>query len=513
LFDNFGFILERKREFHPDRQALVEHETNRSYTYAELDSLSNKTARALVSMGVGKGDRVMALLDNSANFLALYFACNKLGVVLVPVNYRLSPDDVWRIDEEVSPKVIIYQPDYVGKIEALRSKASGKMRFLVVRTDGTAPSRDENFSSLITSQPDKSPGINAGGEDASVILYTSGSSGKPKGVIQTHQNTFVKSVDQLVELAPRRDDVLLTMAPMFHVGGLNILTLSMFHVGGSVVLQNKFKPVEALDIIQERKITLLFAIPTMLKMMLTSDAWVTHTVRSLRYVVSGGEPVPQRIKEAFAEQGVPVLAAYGLTEGSSMSCFQREFDYRGKSADCIGKPPTHLESKVVDESGREVRVGEVGELIHRGPTVTPGYWNQPEETRRKIRDGWLYTGDLVYQDSDGSYFLVGRRDEMIKSGGEKVYPSEVEEAIYTHPKVAEVVVFGMPDERWGHSVWAVVSPKKDSRLTEEDILNYCKEKIARFKCPKKVIIVFELPHMGSGKVDRKGVKEKYGRTE
>ncbi len=510
MFDNFGFIIERKRELHPKRVALVEHGKSVSYTYEELDALSNKTAQALVATAVKKGDRVMAILENSAEFFGLLFGCNKIGAVLVPVNFRLSPDELAIIFEDVAPVMLVYQSDYAVKVERLRSTMKGSTKFIVVQSGANMPTGDQSFADFVSVRQDRSPGIRAGGDDPSVILFTSGSTGKPKGVIQTHRNTFTKSVDHVVDLAPRRDDVLLTMAPVFHVGGLNILTMSMFHVGGSVIVQSRFEPGQALDIIESRRVTLLFAIPTMLKMMVANEGWANHDISSLRYVVSGGEPVPQRIREVFSEKGVPVLAAYGLTEGSSMSSFQREFDHEGKAADCIGKPPTHLESKVVDEAGKEVGTGEVGELIHRGPTVMPGYWNRPEETKSKVKDGWLYTGDLVRKDENGFYYLVGRRDDMIKSGGEKIYPSEVEEVIYRHPKVAEVVVFGRPDETWGNSVWAVVVGKKESRLSEEEIIEYCKRKIAGYKCPRRVILVDEMPHTGSGKVDRKGVKELYG---
>ncbi len=258
--------------------------------------------------------------------------------------------------------------------------------------------------------------------------------------------------------------------------------------------------------------TLFFVIPTALRMMVRVPGWEKYDISSLRAIAAGGEPVPGPLKDIFAKKGIPVLNAYGLTETADGTLFLREEEAHGKAPHCNGRTFTHVDIRIVDDDENDVPVGEVGEIIHRGPCVATGYLNRPEETAQKFRNGWIHTGDLGMRDEAGLYYIMGRKDDMIISGGENIYPSEVEEALSTHPKVAEVVVLGVPDEEWGQRVKAIIAPKAGMKLTEQDVVEHCKKLMASYKKPTIIQFLEELPKLGSGKVDRSLIKQMYGQA-
>lgn len=504
---NFGYIIRKKSYYQPDDVAIVEQATRDEYTYEQLEQCSNSIARALAARGVGQGDRVCGLFRNSIEFFELFFATCKLGAAVVPFNYRLSADELAYLHSDVDPEVFLYE----GVFEETAAELDLADVTTVRVGEADEPRVDAEDWATFYEQDDTEIEIAEGFEDPAVILYTSGSTGRPKGVPLSHKNLFFSSVSYIVDIELDSDDVTVTSAPIFHVGGLNIFTLPLLHTGGMVILQQEFEPVETWEIMAEYDVTKTFSVPTMLNTMIGVDDWQDHDLESLELVVGGGEPVPSELKEKFAEIDVPCVAAYGLTETTDGSLVLRPEHAMDKPPKCNGKTFTHVDAKVVDEDGEECPPGESGELLHRGPTVADGYLELPEKTAEAWdEDGWVHSGDIAEVDEDGFYHIHGRMDNMIISGGENVYPSEVEEALYSYDRVKEVVVFGVPDEQWGEIVKAVIATADSDPITEDDLDTYLENRLARFKHPKEIEFVDEFPKSGTGKIQRQTVLERYG---
>jgi fatty-acyl-CoA synthase len=514
---NFGYIVRKKSYYHPESVAIVEQATREEYSYGDLERRSNAVARALADRGIGEGDRVCGLFRNSVEFFDLFFATCKLGAVVAPFNYRLSTEELGYLMGDVDPDLFVYEGVFEGTAAAL----AGDVPAVRVGDAGTEGADGTAGEALVDAEEwgafyeydGSEDGIEVaeGFDDPAILLYTSGSTGRPKGVPISHRNLFFSSVSYLVDTELDGDDVTVTSSPVFHVGGLNIFTLPLLHTGGTVVLQQEFEPEETWEILEAYDVTKLFAIPTMLNAMTGIEGWREHDLSSLELVVGGGEPVPSELKEAFDSIGVPCVAAYGLTETTDGSLVLRPEHAMAKGPKCNGQTFTHVDAKVVDEDGDELPPGEAGELLHRGPTVAEGYLGRPEETEAAFTDdGWFLTGDIAEVDEDGFYHIHGRMDDMIISGGENVYPSEVEEALYSHPEVAEVVVFGVPDEDWGQVVKAVVATTHGEALDYEALRGFLEDRLARFKHPREVEYVQELPKSGTGKIERSAVLDRHG---
>jgi fatty-acyl-CoA synthase len=503
---NFGYIVRKKSYYHPETVAIVEQATGEEYTYGDLERRSNSVARALEDRGVGEGDRVCGLFRNTVEFFDLFFATCKLGAVVVPFNYRLSTEELGYLADDVDPDLFVYEGTFEGKAAAL----AGDVPAVRVGDVGGEERVDaEDWAAFYEYDGNEVAVAEGSFDDPAVLLYTSGSTGRPKGVPISHENLFFSSVSYLVDTELDSDDVTVTSSPIFHVGGLNIFTLPLIHTGGTVVLQQEFEPAETWEILAEYDVTKLFAIPTMLNAMTGVDGWRGHDLSALELVVGGGEPVPSELKEAFDAVGVPCVAAYGLTETTDGSLVLRPEHAMAKGPKCNGKTFTHVDAKVVDEDGEECPPGEAGELLHRGPTVAESYLGRPEETAEAWRDGWLHSGDIAEVDEDGFYHIHGRMDDMILSGGENVYPGEVEEALYAHPEVSEAVVFGVPDEEWGEAVKAVIATTHGAELDYDGLRGFLEDRLARFKHPREVEYVEELPKSGTGKIERSAVLDRY----
>jgi fatty-acyl-CoA synthase len=510
---NFGYIVRKKASYHPGEVAIVEQASREAYTYGEMERRSNAVARALADRGIGPGDRVCGLFRNSVEFFDLFFATCKLGAAVAPFNYRLSVDELGYLERDVDPDLFVYEGVFEGTAAALAADVPAVRIGDAEPDDGTGERRvDAEDWAAFYDYDESEAGLEVAGgfDDPAVLLYTSGSTGRPKGVPISHKNLFFSSVSYLVDTELDGDDVTVTSSPIFHVGGLNIFTLPLIHTGGTVVLQQEFEPEETWEILAEYDVTKLFAIPTMLNAMVGVDGWREHDLSALELVVGGGEPVPSELKQAFDSIGVPCVAAYGLTETTDGSLVLRPEHAMAKGPKCNGKTFTHVDAKVVDEDGNECPPGEAGELLHRGPTVAEGYLGRPEETEAAFtEDGWLRTGDIAEVDADGFYHIHGRMDDMIISGGENVYPSEVEEALYSHPEISEVVVFGVPDEEWGQVVKGVIATTHGGELDYDGLRGFLEDRLARFKHPREVEYVQELPKSGTGKIERSTVLDRH----
>jgi fatty-acyl-CoA synthase len=492
---NMGYIVDKKAEIHPERIAITDTSRKRSCTYRELKTGSDHCAHYLMEMGLEKGNTVSILSGNRIESFELMFACAKLACIFVPINFRLSSNEVNAILSDAQSRAVFYDSNYKHRIQEIDHHS----RKII----------DIDEASFDTSTSLEEPVWHYGtGDEPFVLIYTSGTSGEPKGAIQTHFNAFFKSVDSILDWGMTYNDVVLVTAPLFHVAGLNALTLSGLHSGGRIVLQDRFEAEETLRIIEEEGVTCFAVVPTALRMMANAPSFQSRELKSLRFIPVGGEPLDMPLIEAFLKKEAQAINVFGMSETTDGAIYQRPGgDLLNGS---VGKAATHVEIRLVSQAYQEVPDGEVGEIMVGGPTVSPGYWNSPEKTKEAFYDGWVKSGDLAYRDKDGYFYMVGRDDEMIKSGAEKISPVEVEGVIGSMPAVADVVVFGVPDKKWGQVPKAIVGLKKGMEISEEEIVEACKKELASYKKPKSIVIVDELPKTGSGKIDRSLIKKRYG---
>lgn len=479
----------------PNKTAVVYRDLRLSYE--QLNSRVNRLAQALLDLGVRRGDRINVLMLNTNEFIETLFACAKIGAIFVPVNIRLSAAEIEYIMKDASSSVFIYDNRLAPVINELRVNSSKRIHFIEAVPGGKDSSPYEEW---IHQYMPEEPGYEWAENDYLMLMYTSGTTGKPKGAILTHGNTFANIVNNLFLSSASSDDISLAVAPLFHIGGLGISTTEMLYLGGTVVLLDGFNPKEILASMEKEKVTTVFMVPSMWQALMHSANIEEYDLHSLRVATSGGAPCPLPIIEHYKERGIPFMEGFGMTETAPTVCMLQKEDTIRKIGS-VGKPPIYIATKVVDPQGREVPVGEVGELIIKGANVTPGYWNKPKETKDAIRNGWFFTGDLAKMDEEGYIYLVDRKKDMIISGGENIYPIEVEQVLVRMPNIQEVAVIGIPDMNWGEAVKAyLVLNDKEKTVQAEEVRQFCEGKLARFKMPKEIEILDELPRNATGKV-------------
>ncbi|MFW5748113.1 MAG: acyl-CoA synthetase [Chloroflexota bacterium] len=493
-------FLQRRAALTPDRVALHCTITGREITYAAWNRQVNQTAHFLTALGVGKGDRVAVYAANSVEYMDVWMACNKTGAILQNLNWRLTVAELEQLLIDAAPSVLIYSDNFADQVDTLRPNLSSVHHY--VAFDTPRQTGDKPFSAR-DNQPDtqpERPDLHL--DDPWVICYTGGTTGLPKGAILTHGNMTWNSINTVMSWGLDQNDVAILNAPLFHTGGLNVFTLPLIHTGGKSYVCKSFDTDQVFDLIRSGGVTVFFGVPTMFVMMQQHPRWDEVDFSGLKIVISGGAPCPMPVFERFWEKGVDFKTGYGLTEAGPNNFALPPEDVRRKPG-AVGKPLFHIGVKAVDPDGAECPPGTAGELLIRGPHVTPGYWNNPEATRKAIVDGWLHTGDLAVKDQEGYYTIVGRLKDMIISGGENIYPAEVESVMHAHPAVAEAALIGLPDDKWGEVGCAVVVVKSGQMLDDHSLLDFMQERLARYKVPKTVIFVDELPKTGPGKIDKK----------
>lgn len=512
ICQNFASIIRKKAYIHPDKVGVVESHTGKEYTFLDMSKRHNKLARAMMKMGIKKYDTIMCIPRNTIEYLDIYHAAAMIGAIMIPVNYRLSPAELIRIAGNAEPKALFFDNKFATTAKVVAESKTTVKDFVVFgqeRYDWGI-----NYNQLLTDNSDEELPIEGDSEDIILLMYTAGSSGMPKGVPLKHRNFFFKSQDIIVEMGITKEDTILTVLPLFHIGGNMLYTQATMHAAAKLVLQAQFDAEETFKLIQQHKITATFLLPAHMKMMIQVHDWEKkYKLNSLRFVGSGGEPVPDRVFAAFAEYKFPIFNSYGLTETTGEMIFNRPEYAHLKPANCIGKPCTCRDAKIVDSNGKELSPGQVGEIVVSGPTVVDGYWNNPEATAKAFKDGWLYTGDKGMTDEEGYFYFLGRVDDMIVSGGENIFPAEIEEAILANPKVADVAIVGIPDEKWGQIIKAIIVPKEGEKLTNEEVLESVTKRLASFKKPRIIEFVSELPKGPTGKLDRRLIKKKYSSPE
>lgn len=512
-------ILSQTVESHRDKLALICGEER--YSYAQLKERVDRLACGLESMGIHKNDKIVIIHKNCHRFLEAYFAAAKIGAILVLVNYRLETQDFVYILNDSQAKVLIAQPSLISSLSEKKNDLPllrniiltelEKDRLWEEHLDYESLLEDYNLGEDHTNLIEDS--------DMSHIYYTSGTTGRPKGVVLTHKNNLAHADGTIEELKLKASDRWLHVSPMFHLADAWAVW-SITKVAGTHVMVPSFEPKSVLETIEQHKITLSNFIPTMLNILVNFPEVQSYDFSSLRLILSGGAPIAKEVvRNVLKIFGCSYIQTYGLTETSpflTMSILRDDrknlpFEERLKYMVTTGRPFYNVQLKVVKEDGTEVFPDEedVGEIIVKSDTVTPGYWNLPEETSKRILNGWLYTRDLAVVNPEGYVTIVDRKDDMIITGGENVYSIEVEDVLYSHPSILEAAVIGLPDPTWGEKVTAVVVVKEEKELNEEHVITFCRDKLARFKTPKKVIFTDLLPKTGSAKINKYKMREMY----
>jgi fatty-acyl-CoA synthase len=506
----FGDWLQRRASLSPSKTALIDalHD-DQPITYQEWNRRTNQLANFFRDgLGVCKGDRVSIYAMNRVEYLDALFACNKLGAILHVLNWRLTSRELASTLNDVTPRVLLYSHEFTSQVDAFCSQLPSVERF--VGLDEVIRDRDAHWPAERDNWPDSQPlPTELHWQDPWMICYTGGTTGLPKGAILHYRSVTANAVNTIVSWGLRPDDVVPQYMPFFHTGGLNVLTTPLVYLGGCNIVCAGFDIDQLFDQIEGMGVTFFFAVPTMFLMMIQHRRWESLDLSNVRLVMAGGGACPAVVCEAFWEKGVEFKSGYGLTEAGP-NTFWLPTGLMKSKVGSVGRPMFHIDVKLVDERGEVVDPGEIGHLLVRGPHVFGGYWNRPEATAETLVDGWLHTGDLGRRDEDGDYYIVGRRKDMIKSGGENIYPVEVEDVMHRHPAIAEAALIPVPDPKWGEVGRAIVVLKAGASLGGDGLQGWLRERIAHYKVPKSVVFVDTLPKTAANKVDKQELVKAYG---
>ncbi len=481
--------------YSPQKTAVKEAESGRTYTYGQLGRLSDALCHYLSrEYGLGKGSRIVILAENNPEYFALFAAMQRMGCVLVPLNYRLASAEIDYLLRDSEPVLAICESKFEAQLKGAAAFAKVPHYLPLRALRDFCESEKDREQQRYPLQPVE-------GDDPAFILYTSGTTGFPKGALYTHSMLFWNSINTAMSLIVTSESRTVNVMPPFHTGGWNVLTTPFLHHGAYTVLMRKFEPAQVLRLLQEERATLFMGVPTMLKMIADDPAFAKAEFPDLHYIIVGGEPMPIPLIERWDERGVAIRQGYGMTEvGPNLTSLHQDDAIRKKGS--IGRPNFYVQIRIVDEAGAAAPPNTAGELLLKGPMVTPGYWRNAEATAKAIEDGWFHTGDMVMQDEEGYLFVVDRIKNMYISGGENVYPAEVERVLQTHEAISEAAVIGVPDEKWGESGCAFVVCQPGQLLDAEAVRAHCKAHLAKFKVPRDVVFLEALPKNDTGKIDR-----------
>jgi fatty-acyl-CoA synthase len=487
----------------PDKTAVVDLGSERQFSYAQFDARISRLARHLRDrVNVTRGDRVAVLALNTSDTLEVQFACGRLGAVFLPLNTRLTVPELEYIVGDAAPKLMVHDSDLAETARAVAALCKIESSLLL--------GPDGSYEAAIAAASPLDVHDDVTLDDVSTIMYTSGTTGRPKGAIITHGMTFWNCVNLGGPACIMPNSVLLTVLPLFHTGGLNCYTNPVLHAGGTVLIMRAFDPALALHLISDpaRGINAFFGVPAIYQFMAQHPAFSTADFSRLVISGVGGAPMPVPLLKVWEARGVALQQGYGMTETSpAVLTLDREDAVR--KAGSAGKPVLHTEVRIVCPDGGDAAIGELGELWVKGPNVTPGYWNRPDANASSFTDGWLHTGDATRIDEDGFYFIVDRWKDMYISGGENVYPAEVENVLHQISAIAEAAIIGVPDAQWGEVGMAIVAVKPGHSLNEAEIHAHCAANLARFKCPRLIKFVDALPRNATGKIHKPTLRERF----
>lgn len=500
--------IKRHAERTPGKLALVDAYTGQELTYAQFNERADRLAHFLVHrIGLQRGDRISILAGNSSNYYEVLFACGKAGIILNTLNWRLAPPELEFIINDCQPRLLMYEPEFSDKVDALRNKINVE-NYLVLSDQ--APAGETSYEYAIQmGDPSGVPLPPLTYNDTWAIIYTSGTTGRPKGAQVTYGNFFYNAIGMGQAIDLHSADVNLNVLPTFHIGGLGLYACPTFHAGGTVVVMRAFEPEKLLQLIEKWRVTVLLLVPSIYLVLIQQADLSKYDLSSVRSWASGGSALPPALVHQYAEKGIIIQQGFGMTEtGPTVFLITKEDAVR--KAGSVGKPVLHTDVCIMDKDDNILGPNQVGELCIRGGNVTTGYWNRPDATAEALRGGWLHSGDAARYDEEGFYYIVDRWKDMFISGGENVYPAEVENVIYQHPAVAEVAVIGVPHPKWQEVGRALIVLKPGHTLTESEVIAYCQDKLAKYKIPKSVVFVDSLPRTAAGKVLKRELRKIYG---
>jgi long-chain acyl-CoA synthetase len=505
---NLAMLLEQSARRDPGRVALILDDIK--LRYAEVNGAANKIAGGLVKLGVKPGDKVAIMLPNTPHFILCYYAILKTGATVVPLNLLLKHGEVAYHLEDSDAVALIVWEGFVDEAAQGFRVINTCRHLLVAQAPGSTvrlPDGAIPLNMLLADNPPVFDTVQTMPDDTAVILYTSGTTGRPKGAELSHFNMFFNALvcgTRLISLEP--DDVCMAVLPLFHSTGQTCVMNTAIGAGATITLVPRFDPTKVLEVMQRDRVTMFLAVPTMYFYLLQHPQSDAYDLSALRFCLSGGAAMPVEVMYAFNQKyNVTILEGYGLSETSPVVSFN-QLD-RPPKPGSIGRPIWGIEMRCVDAEGRDVPTGELGEIVIRGHNVMKGYYKRPEATAESIKGGWFYSGDIGVKDEDGYFFIRDRVKDMIIRGGYNVYPREVEEVLYGHPAVVEAAVIGVPHPALGEEVKAVVALKPDTTVTEQEMIDYCKERLAGQKYPRTVEFRDSLPKTATGKILKRALKE------
>ena len=500
----------------PDRVAIVFEGAR--YTYAELKSRVNRLANALAGLGVGEGDRVAVLQVNTNEHVELCFAAAQLDAVYAPLNFRARADELSFMVDDAQPKVLVAGSRYVGMVDSFKGNLDSAPRLVSLEEPAEGW---EFYDDMVATAPEEERFPQGDGADLTVLLFTSGTTSLPKGVMLSHDSFSSYILSNVSPVDPDDEERNILTVPLYHIAGMQTV-MSSIYGGRTLIIQRQFDPKGWMELVETERANRAVMVPTMLKMLIDHDDFHDHDLSSLNIVTYGAAPMPfEVIKRAIQElPGVHFINAFGQTETAAtitmlppedhiLEGTEEEIERKLRRLTSVGKPLDDVDVRIVDDDANPVADGEVGEIVASGPRLMKGYWNQEEATSETFRGGWLYTGDLGYMDEDGYIYLAGRSKDFIKRGGEMISPEEVEQVLHSHQAIEEAAIIGVPDIDWGERVRAVVVLKDGQTAQDDEIIEYCRQRLASFKKPESVVFVSELPRNPMGKVLKRLLREEY----
>ncbi len=481
----------------PEKTAIISEDVERNYR--TLNERANRLGNFLMDLGVRKGDRVATLLYNCPQYVEIYAALAKVGAIIVPLNYRLAKSELTHIAKDSGSETLIFGEDFEEKVGAIRPDIPVKDKNYICLW-GKIPSWSLHYEKTLNDYPPDEPKVKGGVtlEDPQMIIYTSGTTGAAKGALLSHRKTFFNALNANIYYGLTQGDIILVTRALFNSGGSLVESFPMLYKGGTVILQKRFNPRAVLEAVERYRVTILEAAATMYRMILEECKISQYDLTSLKACYTGGERIPVSLLREYQKRNIIISQIFGLTETSTVTWLGKEDAVRKMGS--VGRPVLHGEMRIVNKKREDIRPGEVGEIIVRGPIIMDGYWNNPRLTAKTIRNGWLYTGDLATIDDEGFVYIKDRKKDMFISGGMNVYPAEIENVYLENAKISDVAVVGVPDRKWGEVGKAFIVLKNGQVMTQQEAMDFCRDRIANYKIPKSIHFVDKLPKTAGGKI-------------